>query len=90
MARQTLTSDQLRVAVYQELLNDKALEGMLADIPYLSVRALPPGQDVSVANWAITFCSCTPEMAAAIHRAASHVQQHHDLATPFPGSSAVG
>lgn len=90
MQRPTKTTTELMEAVRLALINDKALEWKLSDIPYIGIHAVPPGHPTDVANWDLSVTSCSTEMAAAIQRAKVAVQKDYDLALPPLGSSTIG
>lgn len=88
MPRRMQTADEIRESIHQRLYVDSALDGMLADIPYISVQPLPSGQNVADTNWTISCAGASPEMTAAVYRAMAAVQAEVDLAVPPLGSSA--
>jgi len=84
MPRQTKTAYEIWEAIHQVLYKDRSLDGQLAEIPYITVVGLPPGQPAGSANWDLSACSSPP----AIQRAKAALQKDLDLALPHLGSSA--
>lgn len=85
------TADEIVAAVQQHLRADETIYGQLADIPYLAVHALTPGQPPGSANWALGIAgSCSAAMTGAIRRAEAAVQSEAMLQAQPLGLSAFG
>lgn len=91
MPLQIKTADEIVEAVRKHLYADESIDGQRANIPYLAVHALPPGQPPGSANWALDIAgNCSVAMAGAIQRAAAAVQSEVMLQVQPLGSSACG